>query len=432
MSRDQRASLLANDDLGSAEYANLGGAGAERDNGPSGTLSTWWRDPRKRLYIIGASITVLIFIIAIAVFAVMSREKNEEPAVEPSSSSSSSGGGAPASTGVPDSTGMPDSTAMPYSSVPAYGSSSSEAPWPPYNPETPWLFPRLSNSTFPSHYDLLEVVDLTTFTFRGNVNITVNIVRPVDHIVLHATGLSCSGVTIMLDDSSVLTPVAWYYAPNQYLVLNFTSTMAAQRNAVIHIEFSSPMFGIPIGLYATQYPDESGAAKLMAATHFDPSSARRAFPCFDEPAMKASFAIVVQHQQDWPSAISNMPGVTLPMDGGWWQTSFETTPPMSTYAVAFVVSNYSYTTYSASCSSNKPAILTRVWAPRHLLQYTTMAGQLASTTIQFYCEYFGIDYPLPKQDHIVVRPTTHPTTHTLPIVYYRRVSYGGSVLIVCV
>ena len=391
MSRDQRASLLANDELGSnAAYSNLGGAGAEqRDDQSSGTLSSWWRHPRKRLYLIGISITALIFIIAIAIFAVASRGKRDEPIVAPSSSSSSSTGGMPAS-----------STAADYSS-------SSGAPLPPYNPETPWLSPRLSNSTIPSHYELTERIDLKAFQFRGSVSITVNIVRPIDHILLHARELSYGGVTVTLDDKSVRTPAIWYYAPNQYIVLNFSSPVNYQAAAVIRMDFNAPLRTTAnyatSGLFAAYYYNSTQQPVWMAATQFVRSDARRAFPCFDEPALKATFAITVQSQPEWPTVLSTMPAASRTVaEDGWVHTVFATTPRMSTAYLAISVSDYGNTTATASCSANTPAVPIRVFAPHFLLNYTTTATQLAAATMQYYCQYFGLDYPLPKQDIIPI------------------------------
>ena len=384
MSRDQRASLLANDDLGSsAAYSDLGN-GADRDQQSSSTLSSWWRDPRKRLYIIGGSLTVLLFLIAIAIFAVMSRDKHVEPSDHHSSSSS---------------TGMPGP------------SSSAAPPLPPYNPETPWLFPRLPNSTVPSHYQLLEAIDLQNMQFAGSVNITVSTTRPVDHIVLHARDLSCTDVRVVLDDQSVLSPAWWYYAPNQYIVLNFSSMVPVQRAAVIHVAFNAPLrLGFLPGLHAVYYTNLSSTPVYLATTQFEPSDARRAFPCFDEPAMKATFDITIQTRQQWPTVLSNMPGSTTYMPDGWSQTVFETSPRMSTYTVAFTVSDYTYNDVTADCIDGH-TVLTRVFAPPFLINYTRIATQLAASMMTYYCQYFDVPYPLPKQDHIVVRSTaTHLTT----------------------
>ena len=433
MSRDQRASLLDNDDLGSsAGYSNMGGAGAQRDEQSSGTLSSWWRNPRKRLYMIGISLTVLIFIIAIAIFAVMSKGKNDEPdAVHSSSSStggtpalsSNSGGELPSSTSIPSGlptvsptiiptglpTGLPpDSTGAAFSS----SSSSSAPPLPPYNPETPWLFPRLPNSTFPSHYQLQLMVDLQQFTFSGSVDINVSIVRPVDHIVLHSVLLEIQlEVTVTLDDGTVLSPVAWFYTPNQYVVLNFSSMVAPQRNAVVHLDFNAALRktseGASTGLYADYYILDVDPV-WMATTRFEPYGARRAFPCFDEPAFKATFDISVKSRNEWPTVLSNMPAsVTSPAGTDFSLTVFATTPRISTAYVAIIVADYGNTSVLTFCSPTNPVVLTRVFAPRIVLNYTTIAAQLAASIMQYYCQYFDVSYPVTKQDHVLVRPPPH-------------------------
>ena len=377
MSRDQRANLL--DDSDHAAYSDLGG-GDERV--ASGGLSAWWRDPRKRLYIIGGSITVLVIIIAVAIFAVLSRSKSEPdtPPVTPSSSSSSTGGMQPA------------------------GSSSTGGYFPPYNPATPWLFPRLPNSTVPSHYDLLEIIDLKAFTFRGSVNITVNILEPVDHILLHAApGLQYDSVSLKLSDNSYVAPTPWYYQPGQYIVLNFTESVQPQTGAVIHVGFSASLLATPYaGLYSAYYINPARERVFLATTQFEAADARRAFPCFDEPGLKATFSITIQNQQEWSTVLSNMPATaTTNIGSGWIQTVFPATPVMSTYLVAFVVSDFVYSSAQANCTGVSP-VTTRVFAPPHLLNYTRIPVQIAASIMQYYCQYFDMPYPLPKEDHIAI------------------------------
>lgn len=295
MSRTNREALLADDgreDL-DASYSNFGDNGSSRSSsgGCLGTLRTWWADPRKRLYMVVILIAVVVFFAVTIGYAIVTRQEDTP-----------SGPPAP----------------------------------PPYNPETPWLYPRLSNSTVPSHYALLEQIDISERQFSGHVNITVNISAPTDHIVLHALDLTCYGVTLTLDNGTVLTPAAWQYEANEYLVLNFTSLVDVQRAAVLHIKFAATLRAdILAGLYASSYQNASGGVVWMAATQFAATDARRAFPCFDEPAMKATFALTVVSEPVFPTVLGNMPPISAyTRADGWTVTVFDTTPVMSTYLVS--------------------------------------------------------------------------------------------------
>ena len=293
MSRANRSSLLGDDSLGDsdASYSNYGSNGSSSSSGIGSTFRAWWNNPRKRLYMIAIIVAVLVFIAITVAYIIVSKEEDNPPTP-------------PAPT--------------------------------PYNPETPWLYPRLPNTTIPSHYQLLEQINVADFQYGGHVNITVNITTPTDHIVLHAVGLTCYGVTLTMDNGTVLTPVAWQYERNQYLVLNFTSMLPVQRAAVIHVEFAATLReDIVAGLYASSYKNSTGQTVWMAVTQFAAIDARRAFPCFDEPALKSTFDLTIVSQPQWPTVLSNMPSTaTQYRPDGWIITVFDTTPIMSTYLVS--------------------------------------------------------------------------------------------------
>jgi glutamyl aminopeptidase len=399
MSRVDRSRLLDDDDFGPAAPSSNAGrrgnfaesAGDASQPGALATVKSWWEDPRKRRWIIGGSIGVVTFIIIVAIAAFITRDKREgggsEVAVVSSSSSSSSTGAAPPPPPPPD------------------GSSSTGSDV-PYNPETPWLFPRLPNTTVPTHYDVLETIDLAGSVFWGTVNISLRITRPSDHIVLHALDLQCSDVSLRLDDGRYIAPAAvWTFAQNlaygnQYLVLNFSAYLQPQQAATLNIAFrGSLVYGSGVGLYPSAYFAQ-GRRHLMASTQFEAADARRAFPCFDEPALKATFSMTVINAPQYPTVLSNMPGTTTTLPSGWLQTTFDQTPPMSTYLVAIAVSDFVYRTEMAQCGPQ--TIESRVFAPPHLLNWTSIPAKIAAQQISFYCSYFNSPYPLPKEDHFPV------------------------------
>ena len=131
------------------------------------------------------------------------------------------------------------------------------------------------------------------------------------------------------------------YEENNFYVLSLASSLAIGE-ATLEMKYYYPLGDGLVGFYRSSYRDSSGETKWIATTHFEPTDARKAFPCFDEPAMKANFTISITHSSEL-NAHSNMPvreEVSDEEDGSTVTTFFETSVKMSTYLVAFVVSDF--------------------------------------------------------------------------------------------
>ena len=279
---------------------------------------------------------------------------------------------------------------------------------PPAAGPTPWLDRRLPDTAQPMSYTVVQQIDLDSSppTFSGSVDIAVQVLRPTMHLVLHAhPSLTVSAVS-MLSAGGAAIPIAsvWRYTPNQYVVLNFSSLVQAQTSAQLHLEFSATLSPQPLsGLYLAYYTNSTGQRVNMAATQFESADARRAFPCFDEPAFKATFTISVHSSPRYPTVLSNMPAsppVPSPVRAGWQLTQFQPTVRMSSYLIALVVCDFAYTEVVQQCGT--ASIPSRVYAPAHRINETRIPARIAADIISYYCSYFDMPYPLPKEDHIYV------------------------------
>ncbi|KIW37598.1 uncharacterized protein PV06_10241 [Exophiala oligosperma] len=168
------------------------------------------------------------------------------------------------------------------------------------------------------------------------------------------------------------------------------------------------------GFYRSRYePHEDldaasvkvGSDCYMLATHFEPCDARRAFPCFDEPHLKATFELELEIPEDL-TALSNMPEKSCrSLDGpkkGLKTVSFEKSPVMSTYLLAWAVGDFEYVEALTTRTYSAGKIPVRIYTTKGLVQHAQFALKDACDTLDLFSESFGVEYPLPKCDHLVV------------------------------
>ena len=154
------------------------------------------------------------------------------------------------------------------------------------------------------------------------------------------------------------------------------------------------------GFYRSQYVcHKTGSKKFAATTHFEATDARRAFPCWDEPSLKATFSIKVSAAKNC-TVLSNMPLTKETEDDegpdAYRVCHFDKTPLMSTYLVAFIVGEFE------CVESQTKDVMVRVWTLKGKSEQGQFALETASKALDFYAELFGIPYPLPKYDCIAI------------------------------
>ncbi|KAK2845866.1 hypothetical protein Q7C36_010720 [Tachysurus vachellii] len=259
----------------------------------------------------------------------------------------------------------------------------------------PWNKMRLPQTLSPFHYTLLIHPNLTSLDFSGSVKIRVDVLQDTHTIVLHSKDLNISkaGLRGLAEGQSQALRVLEYPAYQQIALISEQMVLRRGNVYVIELEFAAKLSESFHGFYKSTYRASDGEERVLASTQFEPTSARAAFPCFDEPAFKAKFSIQIRRESKY-FAISNMPKLrTLPLSGGLYEDQFDETVKMSTYLVAFIVCDF-----LSISKHSQHGVQISVYTVPEKIQQAEFALDAAVKLLDFYDDYFDIPYPLPKQD----------------------------------
>ncbi|KAK8660807.1 hypothetical protein V6N13_051716 [Hibiscus sabdariffa] len=258
--------------------------------------------------------------------------------------------------------------------------------------------PRLPKFALPKRYDLRLKPDLSACKFAGSVSIDVDVVADTRFIVLNAAELSINSGSVSFsprNSSKVFEPSKVdLVEEDEIMVLDFAETLPLGLG-VLAIGFEGTLNDKMKGFYRSIY-EHNGEKKNMAVTQFEPADARRCFPCWDEPACKATFKITL----DVPSelvALSNMPVIEEKVNGPLKTVSYQESPIMSTYLVAVVIGLFDYVE-----DHTPDGIKVRVYCQVGKADQGKFALKVALGTLGLYKDYFAVPYPLPKLDMIAI------------------------------
>jgi len=254
---------------------------------------------------------------------------------------------------------------------------------------------RLPASVKPQHYDIRLEPDLSNFTFAGDETIAIQIHEPVDEIQLNALELEIDQVTLSGDGQS-LNGKAQLDPVNERAILNFGRKLSAGKWS-LHIRFRGILNDKLHGFYRSQYKDPSGQSHTIATTQFEATDARRALPCWDEPAAKATFKVTLVIDRNLAAISNTAIEHEKALDNGKKAVTFRQTIRMSTYLLAFVVGEFKGT--EPVDVDGKPL---RVWHVPGKEALTPYAQQIGAFSLKFFAEYYGIKYPGDKLDLIAI------------------------------
>ena len=248
----------------------------------------------------------------------------------------------------------------------------------------------------PLRYAIHLTPDLDAFTFDGEESVDVEVLEATDTIVLNACEMTVHAASLMDAGNAQADAVSLDLNPDDETVAIRFPAAIQPGPAVLRISFSGELNDRLTGFYRSAYTAEDGSPRTMATTQFEPSSARRAFPCWDEPAMKASFQLTMTIPADM-DAVSNMPVVEESAHDGVKTVRFAESPVMSTYLLAFVVAELGAIGQEAANGTK-----IRVLTTRGKEEQGRFALETSVALLSYFNDYFGIPYPLEKLDHIAI------------------------------
>src|SRR3954470_6023672 len=266
---------------------------------------------------------------------------------------------------------------------------------------------RLPRGVVPEHYTLKVTPDLAKATFAGEESIDVRLEQSADRIVLNAAEITFQSVTV---DAGGATQTARVDLDPKTEMATFTVPRAiAAGPATVHITYTGKLNDQLRGFYLSKTD-----RRRYAVTQLEATDARRMFPSFDEPALKATFDLTAvidsgDHAISNGAISSDTPGPVA----GKHTLVFARTPKMSTYLLALVVGDFQCASGSAD------GIPIRICATPDKAALTSVALDYAQRVMQYYNKYFAIKYPYGKLDIVAVPDFSAGAMENTAAIFYR-------------
>ena len=266
----------------------------------------------------------------------------------------------------------------------------------------------------PVEYRLTLEPDLSTFTFEGTETVNIEVLSRTSRLVLNCIEIVVQSCRVTREGGIDLAAVDIEYdVPNETVTFTFGCELEPGP-AELHIGFTGELNDKLRGFYRSRYTGVDGEERYLATTQLEATDARRGFPCWDEPGLKAVFDVTLVVPSGL-TAISNMPVATEEeVRPDVKAVRYEKTPVVSTYLLAFVVGDL-----DSIEQRDAGGTLHRVWTTRGKVEQGQYALETSVRLLKYLNDYFGIPYPLPKLDHIAIPDFTAGAMENWGAVTYR-------------
>ncbi|KAM3077391.1 Aminopeptidase 2 mitochondrial [Clarireedia jacksonii] len=285
----------------------------------------------------------------------------------------------------------------------------------------------LPKNVKPTHYELQVIPDLENAQFEAMVFIDFDVASYTESIALHAVDLDIrlSNLVMPSGERFAIDSIS-YDALRQTILISLPKELGIFPGGKFRLELHY-MGRVnerdsAVGLYRSSFKDKRGNTSWIASTQMQPTGARRLLPCVDEPAAKATFSVSLI-TDDELVCVGNMDILSekeLEPLGIKKLTTFNTTPPMSTYLIAFVVGKFDW------IETNSFRVPVRIYAPENQnIDNCFFALQIAAQAMEDHERTFGIEYPLPKLDMAAIPGHTGAMENWGCVIYDHRYLFVG-------
>jgi aminopeptidase N len=312
---------------------------------------------------------------------------------------------------------------------------------------------RLPEWVVPRAYRIDVEADFALQRVFGVVEIDLQFKAVTPDVLLHAHELNVSHATIKRTGDSAEQLLAGapaaFAGDRQFVLLSFPwlqAQLEAQKGDLftLRLHYTALLRNDMSGFYRSTYKDAAGVTQQLAATQFESESARSAFPCFDEPAFKATYDVALRVDvAKFPTVLSNMPELSrepAPRSlndnnknaTGLTRVKFKTTPPMSTYLVAFVIGDLAKRDAPASTAPSDdhehdqaaapPRVAISVYTTHDTINQTVYAAWIARQALNQFESIFQIEYPLPKLDLVAIPDFSAGAMENWGLITFRTVA----------
>ncbi|CEL52347.1 hypothetical protein RSOLAG1IB_00887 [Rhizoctonia solani AG-1 IB] len=296
---------------------------------------------------------------------------------------------------------------------------------------------RLPTNVRPTHYDLTIQTDLEALTFKGFVIVDLDILEETSTITFNSSELILHGDSLSVTSEALKTEqtqsvkLTGVDQKSERASVQISTPLPKGSKAKLRIGYEGKLTGSMLGYYYSSAHHE-GKPRNYTLTQFEPTAARRAFPSWDEPALKATYSVTLISREDTVS-LSNMPATNekpfvesevsesdkggvgklvkmkmkTKVEGaavnkkGWKITTFEKSPPMSSYLVAFANGHFEHleSSYTSPISGKTRPL--RIYATKDIIHQAQFALDVKAKVLPIYEKVFDVEYPLPKLDTLV-------------------------------